>query len=61
MTNSAQDLDMPLGLGLALSQDLEAMNRFAALPKEEQQRVISHTDSIKSKSEMRAFVRSLVN
>ena len=57
--NFLNGTDMPLGLGMALAQNLEAMNYFASLPKEEQKSVIEHTHSISSKREMREYVSSL--
>lgn len=59
MKNYADGPEMPLGLGMALSQNLEAMNRFAALSRPEQQAIIEHTHSIYSKAEMQAYVRGL--
>jgi hypothetical protein len=61
MKMSSEGPEMPLALGLALSQNLDAMNRFSALSREEQQGIIRNTENIKSKKEMRAYVQSLVN
>lgn len=52
--------EMPLGLGMALAQNLEAMNRFAQMTSAQQQAVIARTHSINSKEEMRALVDSLL-
>lgn len=52
-------VDLPMGFGMALAQDLNAMERFASLPADEQRRIIDHTHAINSKGEMQAFVRSL--
>lgn len=54
--NLANDPEMPMGLGMALSKNLEAMNRFASLPHEKQQAIIEHTHQIGSKKEMEQFV-----
>ena len=51
--------EIPLGLGMALAQHVDAMQYFASLPKNEQQQIINHTHTIGSKQEMRAFVQSL--
>ena len=48
--------DIPLGLGLALAQDSDALTRFAALPDEGKRKVIEQTHSINSKQEMKDFV-----
>jgi len=50
---------LPMGLGMALAQNPEAMNRFAALSEEEKRQVVRHTHEIGSKKEMRAYVDSL--
>lgn len=50
---------IPMGLSMALAQNPEAMNRFAALSEEEKRRVVQHTHEIGSKKEMRAYVDSL--
>ncbi len=52
--------ELPMGLGMALMQNTEAMNRFSAMTKEQQQQVIEHTKVIRSKQEMKQFVDSLV-
>jgi len=55
--NSTGDYNaIPLGLGLALAQNSEALSRFAGLPVSERQRIIDKTHSIESKKEMKSFV-----
>ena len=51
--------DIPLGLGMALSQNIGAMEYFAALPEEQKQAVIQATHQIHSKQEMHDFVQKL--
>ncbi|MGI5897149.1 MAG: hypothetical protein ACOX6U_09375 [Oscillospiraceae bacterium] len=51
--------DIPLGLGMALAQDIQAMNRFAALSPQQQQQVIDHTHQIQSREQMREYVHRL--
>lgn len=53
--------DLPLGLGMALAQDVGAMERFASLSPDEQRRVIDQTHSITSKGEMQSFVQELTH
>lgn len=48
-----------MGLGMALAQNLQAMEYFAALPPEQQHSVIEQTHAIHSKGEMQQFVRNL--
>jgi len=52
---------LPLGFGMALAQNVEAMQCFTALPKQEQDEIIDHTRQIESKKEMQAYVQSLTN
>lgn len=51
--------DMPLGLGMALAQNMEAMRYYAQLPDNEQQQIIAQTHRIQSKEEMQEFVNNL--
>jgi len=60
MKNYANGPEIPLGFGMALAQNREAMNRFAGLSGAEQQALIERTHGIRSKEEMQAFVQSLV-
>ena len=57
--NFAEGPEIPMGLGMALAQNLDAMNRFASLSEEKRRAVIAHTHEIRSKEEMRAYVDSL--
>lgn len=61
MKNYANGSDVPLGLGMALSQNLSAMNYFASLSEQEQQQIIDRTHSVQSKEEMQSLVDSLVS
>lgn len=54
-------LELPMGLGMALSQRPDAMARFAGLPEEEKRRIIDHTHEIRSRQEMQSYVSSLFN
>lgn len=56
MRTNAGGPELPLGLGMALAQNLQAMRRFSSLSNEEQQALINRTHFINSKQEMRAFV-----
>ena len=59
MPNYVNGDDVPLGLGMALAQNADAMTYFASLSKEERRKVIDGTHSIKSKQEMQSYVTSL--
>ena len=58
--NLAEGIEMPLGLGMALAQDVHAMDYFASLPAQKQQEVINRTHSIQSKQEMRKLVQDMM-
>ena len=49
--------DLPLGMSMALAQDSAAMERFAALPEAEKQAVIDGAHTVRSKTEMRAYLQ----
>ncbi len=51
--------DIPMGLGMALAKNLEAMNAFTALSPEGKAAVIARTHSVQSKKEMEQLVREI--
>ncbi len=53
------DKDLPLGFGMALAQQPEAMQHFANMSETEKSRILSEIHSIKSKEEMQSFVAKL--
>ncbi|MBR3772014.1 MAG: hypothetical protein IKL07_07075 [Clostridium sp.] len=55
------DHNVPIGFGMALAQNLDAMNHFANMDDATKQSVIEHTHHIRSKQEMQAYVASLGN
>lgn len=60
MVRMSLDAELPLGLGLAMAQRPEAMERFAALPEAERQAVLDAARAAASKAEMRACVDRLM-
>lgn len=58
--NLAEGIEMPLGLGMALAQDVHAMDYFASLPDQKQQEIISRTHSVQSKQDMRKLVQDMM-
>ncbi|MCL2077291.1 MAG: hypothetical protein FWH08_02675 [Oscillospiraceae bacterium] len=50
---------IPLGLGMALAQNSDALSHFAGLSKQQRQQIIDRTHGIGSKKEMRSFVDNL--
>ncbi len=59
--NLVDGSDIPMGLGMALAKNLDAMNCFSAMPRAMKEQVIEHTHQIRSKKEMQAYVDSLVD
>ena len=53
--------ELPLGFGMALAQNPEAMKRFAEMPEERQAQVVSGTHGIQSRAEMHAYVEQLAH
>ena len=53
------NIELPLGLGMALAMNSEAMERFAQLSPAHKQEIINGAHSVKSKSEMRQYVENI--
>ena len=53
--------DLPLGLGMALTQNIPAMKVFAGLPEERRQDYINRAHNVKSRKEMAELVSTLLN
>ena len=51
--------ELPLGLGMALAQNVKAMESFCAMSQQQKAAVIARTHNIRSKQEMHAYVESL--
>lgn len=60
MQRMSLDMELPLGLGLAMAQQPEAMERFAALPEAERKTVVEQARNARTRQEMRACVDSLL-
>ena len=56
MKNYANGPEIPMGLGMALAENLPAMEYFSSLSPRQQQEIIRKTHQISSKEEMRQFV-----
>ncbi len=50
--------EMPLGLGMALTQNPSALDRFSQLNEDEKRELMNNAHGIRSKEEMRAFVEN---
>ncbi len=59
--NNYTDPEVPMGLGMALAKDINAMNKFASFDSEKKKQVIDHTHQIKSKQEMAQYVQQITN
>ena len=55
-----ENYKMPVGLGMALAQRPEAMEKFASLSEIKKQEIIDGTHSISSKEEMRQYVDRMI-
>ncbi|MBQ4627916.1 MAG: hypothetical protein IJB44_02430 [Clostridia bacterium] len=51
--------EIPLGLGMALAENIEALKRFARLTIPQQQEVIENAHTVTTSAEMRAYVASI--
>lgn len=56
-----ENYEMPMGLGMALSKNPEAMQKFAMLSESEKQEIIQGTHSVQSKEEMRRYVDNIIS
>ena len=54
------NVEIPLGFGMALMQHAGAMNYYSSLSEEDQKQIINHAHTIGSKEEMEVYVQSLV-
>ena len=53
--------DLPLGFGMALAQQPDAMKKFSNMTDDEQNRILSEIHNIDSKQEMQSFVSRLAD
>lgn len=53
--------EMPIGFGMALAMNPKAMEKFAVLPENVKQEIISGTHSVSSKAEMREYVEKILS
>lgn len=57
--NLLSSTQIPQGLGMALTQNIEALSYFSSLNSRQKQEVVNHTHSIRSKAEMQYFVSNM--
>lgn len=53
--------DLPMGFGMALLQNPQALQAYQALPPDRRQALLQQTHSIQSKGDMQALVDSLAH
>ncbi len=53
--------EVPMGIGMALAENMPAMYQFAKLDDQTRERFIHEAEHINSTEEMRAYVNSLLN
>ena len=53
------NVEIPLGFGMALAQNTQAMERFSALSHERREALIAGARAIHSKAEMAAYVNQI--
>ena len=56
-----ENYEMPIGLGMALALNPEAMQKFASLSEEEKQKIINGTHSVASREEMQQYVDKIIS
>lgn len=61
MKRMSLDMELPLGLGLAMAQRPEAIKRFAALPEAERKAVVDSARNARTKQEMQKCVDRLLS
>lgn len=54
------NIEMPVGLGMALAMNPEAMERFSVLSEQQKQQVINGTHAVKSRREMQQYVQNII-
>ena len=59
MRKSNHSGELPLGLGLALAQNPEAMKRFSSLSEPARSELLRKSHGVSSKKEMQALVQAL--
>lgn len=59
MENNLDGVDIPLGFGMLLAQDANALARFASLPEDRKQAILDGAHHVSSREEMEAYIRQL--
>lgn len=59
--NLVNSRGIPIGLGMALAQNQDAMTYYSSLEDEKKKEIIEHTHQIRSKNEMQDFVSHIAD
>ena len=51
--------ELPIGFTMELAQHSDTLNRFATLPKQEQESIVNGAKEIHSREEMRSYVENM--
>lgn len=51
--------ELPIGFTMELAQHSDILNRFASLPKPEQERIVDGARAVDSRNEMRNYVENM--
>lgn len=54
------NIEMPVGLGMALAMNPEAMDKFSSLTHQQKQQVIDGTHAVRSRKEMQQYVQDII-
>lgn len=58
--NMRNSNEVPMGIGMALAENMKAMYAFTALDDSTREAFIHNAQAIQSKEEMRSYVNSLI-
>ena len=53
--------DLPMGFGMALMQNPDALKHFETLSRDKQQAIVAGTSQVASKNEMKSYVSSIIS
>ena len=60
MDNNLTNGDIPLGFGMALAQNTEALRKFALLSEGKRKSLIEGAHNVSSRQEMRSYVNNII-
>ena len=59
MINYIDNDELPIGFTMELAQHSDILNRFASLPKQEQEQIVNGARNVESRDEMRNYVEQM--